>query len=136
MCGEMCQLRHAAVRAEAVHVHCASVAFTQEIVPARRSGCGIRVFAASFGQVGVLSAAGVVAPYVACHSRCVVLAPFVFKSLDILVEERRAIRLPADIAGRGGEHARCSSAVGRHGVQLRHACFREKGAACRILYGC
>lgn len=52
------------------------------------------------------------------------------------VEERRAIRLPADIAGRGGEHARCSSAVGRHGVQLRHACFREKGAACRILYGC
>ena len=76
------------IEREAIDVEGSSVAFAEEI-DCGSVGCeyGVAVFAWTVGEVGVLGGLDVVFPDVACDGRRVVLAPFVFKSFFVLIEE-------------------------------------------------
>ena len=75
-----------------VDVECAAVALTQEIYGACDSVIHrVAVFAGTVREVGVGAGGGIVAPDVACHRRCVVLAPLVLEPFYIHVKHYVAV---------------------------------------------
>ncbi len=108
----------------------------QKVHLAVGAGHGIGILAGEVGEIGMRACGGVVEPHIAGHRRGVVLAPLVFKSLDILIQKLPAARQPAHRARRGAQHLTRCAAAGRHAVQLGHAARGKERAGGRVLYRC
>ena len=125
------------IQSHAPHVERTSVAFTQEInfrAVVRQDW--ITVLTSTVGQVSVAARGGVIAPDVARDGRRVVLAPFVFETLAILVEEgTQAVVQKTNHFSRCAQYLLCPSACNRHGIELRHGRGGEKSARGGILQG-
>ncbi len=78
----------------------------------------------------------IIQPDVAGDGGGVVLSPFIFKSLAVLVEELMARLVEADRFGRGAQHLLRTPSRCRYFVKLGHGRSGEKSAACRVLDGC
>ena len=78
----------------------------------------------------------IIQPDVAGDGGGVVLSPFIFKSLAVLVEELLARLVEADRFGRSTQHLLRTPSRCRYFVKLGHGRSGEKSAACRVLDGC
>ena len=122
------------VEVERIYIHATTLAFAQEIYSLSvRSQWWIAVFSTDVGQVGVLSALGVIQPDVASNGRCVVLAPFVFKTLTVLVEEWFAILYIANRFGRSSNDLLGTTTFYRYLIKFRHSRSREESTLSWIL---
>ncbi len=119
-------VRHACVAAFAQEVHRLSVGRED----------GVAVLAGTVGQVGVPPCLGIIEPDVAAHRRDLVLAPLVFHSLLVLIEELAPVAAEADHLCRCGKHLCGASAADRHPIQLRQSCTGEGGTLGGVLYRC
>ena len=117
-----------------IDIHAAAIALTQEVERlAVSTHYGIAVLASMCRHVRMLTALGVVEPYIACNGRSVMLAPLVFIALAILIVETLAVGRKADHLSRRAQHLQRATTLDRHLIQFRQAAGGEHHALCRVL---
>ena len=93
------------IQRESIYIERTFIALTQEI---HRLTVGspdrVAVFSCTGRQVGMLACFGIIHPDVPRNGRSVMLAPFVFKSLAVLIKKGIPRRIKADQFGRCSQH--------------------------------
>ena len=65
-----------------------------------------------------------------------VLSPFIFKALTVLIVKATTVRIEADHLGRSSQHLLCTSTRSRHFIEFGHGIRGEEGAGGRVLNSC
>ena len=109
------------IQRESIYIERTFIALTQEI---HRLAVGspdrVAVFSCTGRQVGMLACLGIIHPDVPRNGRSVMLAPFVFKSLAVLIKKGIPRRIKADQFGRCSQHLFGFSSGNGNLIQLCH----------------
>ena len=105
-----------------VHIHASAVALTEEVkcLPVCTHH-GIAVLAGLICNIGVLTALGIIEPYIARNRRGMVLSPLVLATLTVLIVEALAVRCKTEHLYWCSQHLERTSALHWHLVQLRQS---------------